>query len=228
MSFIDKFLSKLFGNKSDRDIQEIMPIIEQVKAEFDRVQKLSNDELRNETNLLKAKIQEYIKPEEEKVSTLKIKVEDPQTAIDAKEGIYKEIDQIEDNINVKIEEVLKDILPTAFAVIKDTARRFSDNEQITVSTSAFDQELAAQNEHVNIEEDKTIFNTSWVAGGNMMHWNMVHYDVQLIGGVVLHSGKIAEMATGEGKTLVATLPVFLNALAGKGVHVATYSVLSQS
>lgn len=221
MSFIDKFLSKLFGNKSDRDIQEIMPIIEQVKAEFDRVQKLSNDELRNETNLLKAKIQEYIKPEEEKVSTLKIKVEDPQTAIDAKEGIYKEIDQIEDNINVKIEEVLKDILPTAFAVIKDTARRFSDNEQITVSTSAFDQELAAQNEHVNIEEDKTIFNTSWVAGGNMMHWNMVHYDVQLIGGVVLHSGKIAEMATGEGKTLVATLPVFLNALAGKGVHVVT-------
>ncbi|MGB0977235.1 MAG: preprotein translocase subunit SecA [Prolixibacteraceae bacterium] len=221
MSFIDKFLSKLFGNKSDRDIQEIMPIIEQVKAEFDRVQKLSNDELRNETNLLKAKIQEYIKPEEEKVSTLKIKVEDPQTAIDAKEGIYKEIDQIEDNINVKIEEVLKDILPTAFAVIKDTARRFSDNEQITVSTSAFDQELAAQNEHVNIVEDKTIFNTSWVAGGNMMHWNMVHYDVQLIGGIVLHSGKIAEMATGEGKTLVATLPVFLNALAGKGVHVVT-------
>ncbi|QZE12836.1 preprotein translocase subunit SecA [Halosquirtibacter laminarini] len=221
MSFVDKFLTKLFGNKSDRDIQEIMPIIEQVKAEYDRIQKLSNDGLREETNGLKAKIQEYIKPEEEKVATLKIKVEDPSTELEAKEGIYKEIDQIEDTINTKIEEVLKQILPTAFAVIKDTARRFTENETIEVSTSKLDQELAATYNHVNIEGDKTIFDNQWDAGGNMTLWNMIHYDVQLIGGIVLHSGKIAEMATGEGKTLVATLPVFLNALAGKGVHVVT-------
>ncbi|QZT38131.1 preprotein translocase subunit SecA [Halosquirtibacter xylanolyticus] len=221
MSFIDKFLSKLFGNKSDRDIQEIMPIVEKVKAEYDRMNKLSNDDLRNETLQLKAKIQEYIQPEEKQVATLKIKVEDPQTAIEAKEGIYKEIDQIEDTINNKIEEVLQDILPTAFAIVKDSARRFTENEQIEVTTSNFDQELAARYEHVNIEGDKTTFDNQWVAGGNMTVWGMIHYDVQLIGGVVLHSGKIAEMATGEGKTLVATLPVFLNALAGKGVHVVT-------
>ncbi|MDC1105585.1 preprotein translocase subunit SecA [Prolixibacteraceae bacterium] len=221
MSFIDKFLSKIFGNKSNRDIQEIMPIVEKAKAEYDRMNKLSNDGLRNETLQLQAKIQEYIQPEEKKVATLKLKVEDHQTAIEAKEEIYKEIDLIEGSINEKIEEILKEILPTAFAIVKDTARRFTENDQIEVTTSGFDQQLAARYEHVNIEGDKTFFQNQWVAGGNMNIWSMIHYDVQLIGGTVLHSGKIAEMATGEGKTLVATLPVYLNALAGRGVHVVT-------
>ncbi len=219
MAFVTKVLGKILGNKSERDIKEISPIISQIKEEYKRITQLSNDGLREESTRLKQLIADRIKPEEDEIAALKIEAEEAE--IQDTEKIYERIDKLEEQIDQKIEEVLNEILPAAFALVKDTARRFAENEKIEVTANDFDRDLAAQRDSINIKGEKAIWNNSWLAGGSMVTWNMVHYDVQLIGGVVLHQGNIAEMATGEGKTLVATLPVFLNALTGKGVHVVT-------
>ena len=219
MAFVTKILGKILGNKSERDIKEISPIIEQIKEEYKRVTQLSNDDLRAESVKLKQIIADRIKPEEDEIAALKIEAEEVE--IQDTEKIYERIDKLEEKIDEKIEEVLNEILPTAFAVVKDTARRFTENETVEVTVTDFDRDLSATRDSINIIGEKAIWNNTWLAGGNPTTWDMVHYDVQLIGGVVLHRGNIAEMATGEGKTLVATLPVFLNALTGKGVHVVT-------
>jgi len=219
MAFVTKVLGKILGNKSEKDIKEVSPIVEKIKEEYNRITKLSNDELRGESDKLKQIIDERIKPEEDEIESLKEKVE--EVDIQESEKLYEQIDKLEEKIDEKIEEVLNEILPTAFAIVKETARRFNDNEQIEVTANDFDKDLAATRNSINIKGDKAIWNNKWMAGGTETTWNMVHYDVQLIGGVVLHQGNIAEMATGEGKTLVATLPVFLNALARRGVHIVT-------
>ncbi len=216
---ITKFLSNMFGTKSDRDIKEIMPMVEKVKIEYERIAKLTDDQLRAETLTLKQKISDYIKSEEDEINELKAKAEDAD--VEASEKYYDRIDKLVETIDTKIEEVLEELLPAAFAIIKSTAKRFNDNPQIVVEASEFDRDMAAKYDHVSIEGDKAVWQNRWLAGGNEIVWDMVHYDVQLIGGVALHKGAIAEMATGEGKTLVATLPVFLNALAGRGVHLVT-------
>ncbi len=218
MGFND-ILKKLFGNKSQRDLKEIMPYVDRVKEHYEVISKLSNDELRAKTKELQQKLKDSVKTEREKIASLKEKIKDSE--IEEREVIYNEIDKIEKSILEKYEEVLEEILPDAFAIVKSTAKRFSENEEIEVTATDFDRELAATKDFVRIEGDKAIYKNSWEAGGNVLKWDMVHYDVQLFGGVALHKGKIAEMATGEGKTLVATLPVFLNALTGNGVHVVT-------
>jgi preprotein translocase subunit SecA len=219
MAFVTKLLSKILGNKSDRDINEVMPRVEAVKKEYARVTLLDNDLLRDETDRLRALIVERVKAENDEIDQLKIKVEEVE--IQESEKIYERVDKLEEIIIEKIEAVLDEILPTAFAIVKETANRFYQNERVIVKARDYDRNLAATRSSIVIEGDNAIWYNRWMAGGNEITWDMVHYDVQLIGGVVLHSGKIAEMATGEGKTLVATLPVFLNALAGRGVHIVT-------
>lgn len=219
MAFINSLLGKIFGNKSERDIKEVTPVIEKIKQEYNRITKLSNDELREESDKIKQIIDERIKPENDEIAKLKIEVEDAD--IQASEKIYEKIDKLEEQIDVKLEEVLNEVLPVAFAIVKDTARRFVENENIEVTAREYDRDLAAARNSIIINGQKAIWKNRWMAGGNEIVWNMVHYDVQLIGGIVLHRGNIAEMATGEGKTLVATLPVFLNALARRGVHIVT-------
>jgi len=221
MASFNDLLKKFFGTKSDKDIKIIFPVVEQVKLVYDTLQRLSHDQLREKTNALKEKIQNYYKHEEQQITELKEKVEDDEVNIDEKEKLYIQIDKLKKEVNNKIEEVLLEVLPEAFAIVKDTARRFIENERIEVTATEHDRNLAAQRSSIIIEGSKAIWLNTWLAGGNEITWDMVHYDVQLIGGMVLHQGKIAEMATGEGKTLVATLPVFLNALAGKGVHIVT-------
>ncbi len=221
MGSLDGFLKKLFGSKADRDMRELMPIVENVRKEYETLKDISNDELRAETDKLRDRIREYIKEDQAKVDSIKKRIEEENPDIETKEGFYNQIDKLEDGINTKLEEVLNEIMPRCFAIVKDTARRFTENTEIEVTASGFDRDLAAYKDFVEIEGDKAIYFNSWNAGGSEVKWEMIHYDVQLIGGSVLHSGKIAEMATGEGKTLVATLPVFLNALAGRGVHVVT-------
>jgi preprotein translocase subunit SecA len=221
MSFINKILSKFLGSKAQRDLSEIQPIVEKVKLAYEGILPLSNDELRARTLILKARIQEYIRQEEQEITDLKAKAESNNLPVDDIEHIYTQIDKLEKEVNKKIEEILNEILPEAFSIVKETARRFKENEKIEVTASDFDRTLASSKANVSIQGDKAIFLNHWLAGGNEISWDMVHYDVQLFGGTVLHQGKIAEMATGEGKTLVATLPVFLNALTGRGVHVVT-------
>jgi preprotein translocase subunit SecA len=216
---ITQFLSSLFGTKSDRDIKEIMPVVEAVKKEYERVTNLSNDELRAETQAIRKDINDYIKAEEDEIAALKEKAEEAD--IEENEKIYDRIDKLTETIDEKIEVILKDVLPRAFSVVKETAKRFKENENIKVTATDFDREMAAGYDNVSIDGDNALWSNTWMAGGNEITWDMVHYDVQLIGGVVLHEGEIAEMATGEGKTLVATLPVFLNALTGRGVHLVT-------
>ncbi len=215
----NEFLSKLFGNKSTRDMKEIQPWVEKIKAAYPDIAKLSNDELRAKTQELKAFIQQSATEEKNKIAELKAKVE--ETELEQREALFAQIDKLEKEVLDKYEKALDEVLPVAFAIVKDTARRFSENEELVVTATDFDRALAASKDFVRIEGDKAIYQNHWMAGGNDLKWNMVHYDVQLFGGVVLHKGKIAEMATGEGKTLVATLPVFLNALTGNGVHVVT-------
>ena len=215
----NEFLSKIFGNKAERDLKEIKPIVEKIKAVYPSISKLSNDELRARTAALRAELAEAVKDKKAEIEKLKAKVE--ETEINKREQIYSEIDKIEKKILNIQEEELNKILPEVFSIVKDTARRFAENSTLEVSATDFDRDLAAKHDFVTIEGDKAIYSNQWEAGGNMHTWDMVHYDVQLIGGVALHQGKIAEMATGEGKTLVATLPVFLNALTGNGVHVVT-------
>ncbi len=221
MAFINDMVTKLFGSKYDRDLKELNPVVEVVKSVSPQIETLTNDELRNKTLELKAKIASSIKEENDTIAKLKAQTEDGNLSVAEREKNYTEIDKIEKAIDEKIEAVLNEILPEAFAILKDTARRFTQNETIEVTATDFDRDLAASRDFVEIEDDKAIWHNSWDAGGNMVTWDMIHYDVQLFGGVALHQGKIAEMATGEGKTLVATLPVFLNALTGRGVHLVT-------
>ena len=215
----NKFLSKLFGNKSTRDMKAIGPLVEKVKEVYPTIQALSNDELRAKTKELQNKVQHSADDLKEKIEALKAKVE--ETPLEDRVVIFNQIDKIEKEVLQRIEVALNEIQAEAFAIVKETARRFTENDTIEVTATDFDRELATTKDFVSIEGDKAIYNNHWVAGGNEMKWDMVHYDVQLFGGTVLHQGKIAEMATGEGKTLVATLPVFLNALSGNGVHVVT-------
>ncbi len=221
MSILNSLLTKIFGSKSQKDMKEIAPIISQIKAVYPTLEALSNDELRAKTQALRAKIQDAIKGNLELIEKLKAEAEAVDCPIDTKEANYKKVDELEKEVDKIVEEQLTEMLPEAFAIMKDTARRFAQNETIEVTASDFDRELALHTDFVSINGDKAIYKNTWMAGGSPIKWEMVHYDVQLIGGVVLHQGKIAEMATGEGKTLVATLPVFLNALPGRGVHVVT-------
>jgi len=216
----NEFIGKLFGNKATRDMKEIKPWVDKVKAIYPEISKLSNDELRARTEELKKYIKASAVEEQKKIEELKATIE--QTEIELREPIFAQIDKLEKEVLEKYEKALDEVHPQAFAIVKDTARRFTENEEIVVTATEFDRLLAAQGkDFVRIEDDKAIWQNHWIAGGNDMQWAMVHYDVQLFGGTVLHKGKIAEMATGEGKTLVATLPVFLNALTGNGVHVVT-------
>ncbi len=219
---LNTILKTFLGSKTDRDLKELSPIVEKTNQAYQALQSVSNDELRAKTIEFKAKIASKIKPDEDKIAELKNKIENDNTlSILDKEDIYNQIDQIDKDILVKIEEVLTEIQPEAFAVVKETSRRFAENKTIEVTATQMDRDIAAKHNHVLINGDKAIHHNTWLAAGNEVTWEMVHYDVQLIGGSVLHQGKIAEMATGEGKTLVGTLPVYLNALAGKGVHLVT-------
>ena len=216
----NEFIGKLFGNKATRDMKEIKPWVDKVKAIYPEISQLSNDELRARTEELKRYIKASAEEEQKKIEELKATVE--ATDIEKREPIFAQIDKLEKEVLDKYEKALDEVHPQAFAIVKDTARRFTENEEIVVTATDFDRLLAAQGkDFVRIEDDKAIWKNHWIAGGNEMTWAMIHYDVQLFGGTVLHKGKIAEMATGEGKTLVATLPVFLNALTGNGVHVVT-------
>lgn len=211
---------KILGNKADRDLKEVTPLVEKIKAVYPTLATLTNDELRGKTTFFKNKINDHLASEYAEIDALKQKV-NAEKDIDKKEAIYASMDKIEEGLNAKLEVVLLELLPEAFAVVKETARRFSENETIEVTASEMDQDLAASRDSISIENGKAKWSNSWNAAGAEITWDMVHYDVQLIGGIVLHSGKIAEMATGEGKTLVATLPVYLNAIAGRGVHLVT-------
>ena len=217
----NKFLKSLFGDKSARDMKLIQPIVEKVKAAYPEIKSLSNDELRAKTKEIQTYVQTSANEQKAKIEELKGQIE--ELPIDKREDVFNEIDKLEKQVLDIYEEALTEVLPVAFSIVKETARRFSENEETIVTATEFDRELAAnpQNDFISIDGDKAIYHNHWTAGGNDLKWEMVHYDVQLFGGAVLHQGKIAEMATGEGKTLVATLPVFLNALTGNGVHVVT-------
>jgi preprotein translocase subunit SecA len=216
------FLKKIVGNKADRDLKAINPILTQTLTAYETIKDLTNDDLRAKTNEFKQRITQYIQPETSRIAEMKLQIEnDPDMDVDLKEKMYEDIDKLETTSYEKTQEILLQILPEAFSVMKETARRFKENETVEVTATQMDRDLAAKYDHVNIVANKAYYDNQWMAGGNMIKWDMVHYDVQLIGGIVLHEGKIAEMATGEGKTLVATLPVYLNALPGKGVHIVT-------
>ena len=220
MSFLNSVLKVFVGDKSKQDVKAIMPIVKQIKTFESALAQLSHDELRAKTSFFKDKIEEARKPLNEKIETLLEQAENTED-IDEREDIYVEIDKIKDDIYEITEGVLNDILPEAFAVVKETAKRFVDNTEIEVTANTFDREVSGEKDYVTLDNDKAIWANSWDAAGKPITWDMVHYDVQLIGGIAMHQGKIAEMQTGEGKTLVATLPVYLNALAGRGVHLVT-------
>ena len=217
----NKILKSLFGDKSTRDMKLIQPLVEKVKSVYPDIQKLSNDELRAKSKEIQAYVQGAGKPYREKIAELKAKIED--TPIDEREPIFDEIDKQDKEMLDALEKALNEVMPVAYSIVKDTARRFKENADTIVTATDFDRELAANpaNDFVTIDGGKAIYHNEWTAGGNKIKWDMVHYDVQIFGGIALHQGKIAEMATGEGKTLVATLPVFLNALTGNGVHMVT-------
>ena len=215
----NEFISKLFGNKASRDMREIQPWVEKVKAAYPRISAMSNDELRAASQALKEKIQNSVTVERARIAELKASIE--ETELEKRESVFNQIDKLEKEVLEKLDKALDEALPEAFAIVKDSARRFAENEEVVVTATDADRNFAAKFDFVTIDGDKAIYRNHWQAGGNDTVWNMIHYDVQLFGGVVLHKGKIAEMATGEGKTLVATLPVFLNALTGNGVHVVT-------
>ncbi len=215
----NEFLTKIFGNKSQRDLKEINPYVERIKAAYPAVAALDNDGLRALSSKLHQQVLDSVKEERAKMEQLRQGIE--ELDLDKREKVYSEIDKIDKQILERLEKELDAVLPEVFSIVKDTARRFAENEFVEVTATQFDRDLAARHDFVRIEGDKAIWQNHWIAGGNEIKWDMVHYDVQLFGGVVLHQGKIAEMATGEGKTLVATLPVFLNALTGNGVHVVT-------
>jgi preprotein translocase subunit SecA len=222
LSIINKTLGKFFGTKTDRDLKELNPIVALVNAEYEKLRNLSNDELRNKTVEFKARIAEYISATDAEIADLTaVSESDEQMEAHTKEDLYINIDKLKKQRLQQIEEVLNEIHPAAFAVVKETSRRFAENESIEVTATEHDRNLAAKKTSITIKGDKAYYANTWTAAGIPVKWDMVHYDVQLIGGSVLHKGKIAEMTTGEGKTLVATLPLYLNALAGMGVHVVT-------
>ncbi|MDD2813628.1 MAG: preprotein translocase subunit SecA, partial [Bacteroidales bacterium] len=221
MSIINSILKGFVGNKADKDYKSALPIVEEVNHYTEELKQLSNDDLRARTAGLRAEIQQEIMAEQEEINSIKSAIEKDEIPMADREKSFHQIDRLEQSIKEKIEAKLNSILPVAFAIVKETARRFRDNEILEVTAQDFDRNLAAQKDSIEIKGDKAYWMNRWMAGGNEITWDMVHYDVQLIGGLTLHQGKIAEMATGEGKTLVATLPVFLNALPGQGVHLVT-------
>ncbi len=217
----NNFLKSLFGDKSSRDMKLIQPLVEKTNATYPEIQKLSNDELRAKTKEIQSYVQGAAKEYSDKIEELKAKIE--ETPIDEREPIFNEIDKLDKDMLEALEKALNEVMPVAYSIVKDTARRFKENTETVVTATDFDRELAANpaNDFITIDGDKAIYHNEWTAGGSRIKWEMVHYDVQIFGGIALHQGKIAEMATGEGKTLVATLPVFLNALTGNGVHMVT-------
>ena len=236
MSLLARVIRCVVSSKAEKDRKQLQPYVDKIKAVYPSIEALSNDELRARSRALKQQIADYIAQDEQRIAELKIRPEQPETSLEEKEKISKEIDETTKRIDDRIEDKLDEILPEAFAIMKDTARRYAQNDTVVVTANDFDRELAATRDVVTIEGDKAVYANHWMAGGNDTKWDMIHYDCQLFGGVVLtrskknpakklgereREGNIAEMATGEGKTLVATLPVFLNALAGKGVHLVT-------
>ena len=219
MSFFKDLLAGIFGNKSQNDLKQIYPIVDKIKATYETIDKLSADDLRAHSARMRQDLRDHVAEERREIAELRGQVESAE--LSEREALWEKIDTLEDQVKDKLEDKLNEILPEAFAVMKSTARRFAENSEITVTATQYDRDLSVDHDFVTIDGDKAIYKNEWEAGGNLTKWDMVHYDVQLIGGIVLHQGKIAEMATGEGKTLVATLPVFLNALTGNGVHVVT-------
>jgi preprotein translocase subunit SecA len=215
-----KFLSKLFGSKSERDVKGVQPLVNKIKEEYEKLSSLTHDELRGKTTDFKQRISDYLQDIDNEINGLKTEAEATED-MELKTSTYDKIDKLTKDRDKKLEEVLLEILPEAFAVVKETARRFTENKEIEVTATQFDRDIAARKPNVTIEGDKAHWKNTWTAAGTEVTWNMVHYDVQLIGGIVLHQGKIAEMSTGEGKTLVGTLPTYLNALAGQGIHIVT-------
>src|SRR5687768_16995719 len=217
------FLSKIFGgSKSQKDVQRIMPLVTKINQNFQSYQSLSNDELRHKTVEFRQRIQDHVKDIDTDIAATNKKAEDLSfDDLSGKDAIYQEVDKLKKDRDKKIEEILLELLPEAFAVVKETARRFKENTVFVSTATDLDRNFSVSKDYVRIEGDKSIYKNTWTADGGEITLNMVHYDVQLIGGVVLHQGKIAEMATGEGKTLVSTLPAYLNALAGEGVHIVT-------
>lgn len=217
-----KFIAKVFGTKSDKDIKAIMPIVGEINSEYAKLSTISDEELRGKTRSVRAQIDDYLKSIDDEIAALHQKIEDnPNLGINEKEDVFNEIDKLEEKRNKELEDVLMKVLPQAFAIVKETARRFKDNAKLQVTATLHDKTIASKKANVEIDGETAIWHNSWLAAGTEVKWDMLHYDEQLIGGIVLHQGKIAEMATGEGKTLVATLPAFLNALAKRGVHVVT-------
>ena len=218
---LDKIFKKLFGDKDQKDLKELLPIVDLVNIEYEKIASISDNELRNKTTDFKSRIQKHNSEIISTITSLREKVKKDGTPIDEKESIFKEIETLESQEDEQLEEVLFEILPEAFAVVKETARRLFENGSLNVIANDMDKELSKTNDNISIDGDNAVWQNNWDAAGSEVIWNMIHYDVQLMGGAALHKGKIAEMMTGEGKTLVATLPVYLNALAGKGVHVIT-------
>src|SRR5690554_1376334 len=216
-----KVLGKLFGSKSERDIKKVRPLVDKIKAEYDKLQALTNDELRDKTFDFKNRIKEFLADIDAEIQSLTTEADDPSLPMEQKTAVYEKIDKLKKDRDEKLELVLMDILPEAFAVVKETANRFTHHEELEVTARDYDRDLATDRPNVRVEGDKAYWKNTWMAAGSEVKWNMVHYDVQLIGGIVLHQGKIAEMATGEGKTLVGTLPAYLNALSGMGLHIVT-------
>ncbi|HCX21186.1 MAG TPA: preprotein translocase subunit SecA, partial [Cytophagales bacterium] len=222
LDIVNKGLAKIFGTKAEKDLKETAPVVAQINQEFAKLSSLSDDELRGKTEELKGVIADRLKSIDDELASLHEKVDtDESLDIEQKEAIFEQIDKLESKRDEELEVVLKEIMPVGFAVVKETARRLTENKQLVVTANTYDRELATRKDNVKIDGDKAIWANKWKAAGTDVEWNMVHYDVQLIGGITLHSGKIAEMATGEGKTLVATLPAYLNGLSGRGVHVVT-------
>ena len=222
LGFINKGIAKVFGTKAEKDIKQVMPYVAKINEAFTHLSSLSDDQLREKTTELKSRIADHLKSIDEEIDSLNLRVEqNSDMDITEKETIFGNIDKLKEDRDEALEEVLLEVLPTAFAVVKETARRLTENKKLVVTASLHDKQMAATKPHVQIEGNQATWHNKWMAAGNEVEWAMVHYDVQLIGGIILHQGKIAEMATGEGKTLVATLPAYLNALAGLGVHIVT-------
>jgi preprotein translocase subunit SecA len=217
------FIAKVFGgNKSEKDVKKIQPKVEQINHHFAAYVSLTNDQLRNKTQEFRQRIKEHLTAIDNEIAEKNKAAEElPFNDLLGKDAIYQEVDKLKKDRDKEIEKALEELLPEAFAVVKETARRFKENTEIVSTATQLDRDLSVKKDYVTIDGDKCVFKNSWTAAGGQITWNMLHYDVQLIGGAVLHSGKIAEMATGEGKTLVSTLPAYLNALAGEGVHIVT-------
>src|SRR5690606_39601203 len=222
LDFIAKGLGKIFGTKSDRDIKVLMPVVEQIKSEYSKLSQLSDDELRAQTIEIKGLVDADLKTFDDQIAELREKISAlAPERVHEKDALFTQIDKKEKNRDEAMEVSLEKVLPRAFAVVKETARRSKENQKLVVKASPRDRELAAIKPYVGIEGDQAIWHKKAIAAGNEVTWDMLHYDVHLLGGVVLHKGNIAEMATGEGKTYVSTLPAYLNALSGRGVHIVT-------